>query len=134
MLLDEIQPRLDLRTVLVVDDEPLITMMLEDMLADMGVEKVIVASDLTSAQQMLDTPVDCVILDVRIRGGESYSFAELLIERGIPVLFSTGMNPDAMAERFRNTPTLAKPFSESDLRAGLLLATKRTCRSVDDDR
>ncbi|MDB5560951.1 MAG: CheY-like receiver [Hyphomicrobiales bacterium] len=115
-----------LKTVLVVDDEPLIAMMLEDMLADLGVQQVRLASDLSAARRLLDeTPVDCVILDVRLREGESYFFADFLVGQSIPLLFSTGIDPDGIAARFRNVPTLAKPFGEAELRSALLQATAR---------
>ena len=114
-----------MRTVLVVDDEFLISMMLEGMLADLGVRKVLVASDVASAHRLMgEAAVDCVLLDVRLRGVESYEFADFLVERAIPLVFSTGIGLHDIPERFLGLPALGKPFSVEQLKSALLQALK----------
>lgn len=58
------------------------------------------------------------MLDINILGGNSYTVADILVERGIPFFFffCTGYSDWALEERHRNRPRLAKPFSSKVFR------------------
>ncbi len=99
--------------ILIVEDEPLIAMMLEDFLEllDKGVAGSVdtVADALTRIEQ---GGVDGAILDVNLRGGEkSTPIAEALAEKGVPFVFATGGGDDGVDPRFRDRPRLHKPFT-----------------------
>jgi DNA-binding response OmpR family regulator len=100
-------------SVLIVEDEPLIAMMLEDFLDVLDKRVVGPADSVDAALAALDgQPVDAAILDVNLRGGEkSTPIAEALAERGIPFVFATGGSEDSVDERFRDRPRLSKPFT-----------------------
>ena len=77
--------------VLVVEDEMMISMLLEDMLGELGYETVGPASRLESALDMArDADVQAAILDVNLHGRPTWPVAEILRERGIPFMFATG--------------------------------------------
>lgn len=109
------------RRVLVVEDETTITLVIEEALADLGAQVVGPASRLDAALRLAsEEAIDAAILDVNIRGGNSYPIADVLTERGIPFLFCSGYGEWALEERHRNRPRLTKPYSSKDLENGVL--------------
>lgn len=109
------------RRVLVVEDEMMIALLIEDTLCDLGAEVVGPASHLDAALRLAgDGPLDAAILDVNIRGGNSYPVADILAERGIPFIFCSGYSDWAIEARHRGRPRLAKPYSADDLEVQIL--------------
>ncbi len=97
--------------VLVVDDEPLIAMMLSDWLAEQGVEIAGPAHSVAQAMSLLDqTSIDAAVLDVSLGDEDCYAVADVLASRGIPFAFATGHSSASVAERFRDIATVTKPF------------------------
>ena len=113
--------------VLVVDDEPLIAMMVEDWLRELDCEPV---GPVGSAQDALaliasEPQLDGAILDVSLRGHDSFGVAAVLRERSVPFVFATGHGHgrERIAEPFRDTPTVLKPYNFESVRravAGML--------------
>ncbi len=99
--------------ILIVEDEPLIAMMLEDFLEVLDKRPVGPADSVAAALARIeDSKVDAAILDVNLRGGEtSAPIAEALAARGIPFIFATGGSGDSVDDRFRDRPRLMKPFT-----------------------
>jgi CheY-like chemotaxis protein len=113
------------RRVLIIEDESMVTMLIEDTLADIGCEVAGTASRLDEARKKASSLCfDVVILDVNLNGRHTYAVAEILIRRGIPFLFATGYDNLDLPEPFRDVPILAKPFRERDLEEALLAALK----------
>lgn len=108
------------RRVLVVEDEPLVAMMLEEMLLEIGMEAVGPAATLEDALALArDVDVDLAILDLKLAGQRTYPVARVLRERKIPYIFATGYGPGELDEDFRSDPTLAKPFDQQSLEIAL---------------
>ncbi|MDO7844363.1 response regulator [Sphingomonas immobilis] len=107
--------------ILIVEDEPLIAMMLEDFLDILGKSLAGSADNIASALEVIGGgAVDAAILDVNLRGGEtSWPIADALAEQGIPFVFASGGSNDSVAERFKGRPTLAKPFTMDAVAAAL---------------
>lgn len=104
------------RRVLIVEDEMMISMMLEDMVADLGGTVAAVAASPKQALQFLeDQSPDAAILDVNLDGQNSYDVAAVLEQRGTPFLFSTGYGAAALEEPYRSRRVLQKPFRLEDL-------------------
>jgi CheY-like chemotaxis protein len=61
-----------------------------------------------------DAEFDVAILDLNLNGTLSYPIAEVIRERGIPVIFATRYGGAGLLERFQGYPTLQKPFSQWD--------------------
>ncbi|MBC9033815.1 response regulator [Sphingomonas sp. JC676] len=109
------------RRVLVVEDEMTIALVIEEALSDLGVQVVGPASRLDMALRLArEERIDAAILDVNIRGGNSYPIADILTERGIPFLFCSGYGEWALEERHRERPRLTKPYSSKDLESRVL--------------
>jgi CheY-like chemotaxis protein len=97
--------------ILVLDDEPLIAMMLQDCLVDLGCEAVGPAHTVEAALALLEGgAVDGAILDVSLAAGDSYPVADALQRRSIPFVFATGQATSGIEPRFKSAPILAKPF------------------------
>ncbi len=101
------------KNVLIVEDEPLIAMMVENFLEVLDREVAGIADTVATALALLDErPVDVVILDRNLRGGEnSAPVAEELDRRGIPFVIASGGGIAEEPPIFRGRPALAKPFT-----------------------
>jgi CheY-like chemotaxis protein len=110
--------------ILVVEDEYLIRMLLEDMLADLGYEVVGAVGTIAEATDLANkADFQCAILDVNLAGQEIYPVADILAARGVPFIFVTGYGEGSLADPYRGRPALQKPFQAEQLKstlAGLL--------------
>lgn len=121
-----------MRTILVVEDEAMIAMMLEDILTGAGwrvVPAMTLAAGLTSAAR----PLSLALLDVNLgEGVTSYPIADVLIARSIPIFFTTGYGKTGVDPRFKDKPILQKPFKETDLlKIAEALALKEDLKNTD---
>lgn len=106
--------------VLVVEDESMIAMLMEDMLTDIGHEVGAIASTMDDAMVQAESGTfDVAILDVNLGGKPSYSVADVLASRGVPVVFATGYGTRGSDARFPDAPVLPKPFAVDSLRTML---------------
>jgi CheY-like chemotaxis protein len=112
--------------VLVVEDEYLIRMLVEDMLADLGYTIAEAVGTIAEASKFAaDGEFDVAILDVNVEGEEVYPVADILAQRGLPFVFVTGYGEGSLPAKYRKHPALQKPFQAEQLSstlAGLLAA------------
>ena len=102
--------------VLVVEDEMMVSMLIEDMLAELGCQVVGPASRLDEALELArDAELDCAVLDVNLGGQPIFPLADVLRQRGLPFAFATGYGDAGLREVDRGSPVLQKPFREGDL-------------------
>lgn len=104
--------------VLVVEDEALLSMLVEDALGDLGCTVLgpFMRLEPALAAVEADPRIDVAILDVNVAGERSFPLAELLLQRDVPVVFTTGYDDAGLDERWRVLPILRKPFSDDDLK------------------
>lgn len=109
------------RRVLVVEDEAMIAMLVEDMLADLGCAVVGPAHGLAEALALIgdDHGMDAALLDVNLAGQPVFALADALREKGVPLIFSTGYGDAGLREIDRGSPVLQKPFRAQDLARAL---------------
>lgn len=104
------------KAVLVVEDEFLIAALLEGMIEDLGCTDVTTAGTLEKALDVIGRyRFDLVILDVNLDGKPSAPVADILVEKKLPFIFSTGYDTAALAERWSAYPFLQKPFAATSL-------------------
>jgi CheY-like chemotaxis protein len=112
--------------ILVVEDEYLIRMLMEDMLADLGYELAGAAGTLAEASELATTgDFNLAVLDVNLDGTEIFPVADILAKRGVPFVFVTGYGEGSLPDAYRGRPALQKPFQSEQLKttlAGLLAA------------
>ncbi len=114
--------------ILVVDDEPLISMLVEGWLAELGCDVVGPARSVEEGLDLADDgQLDGAILDVNLAGENSYSVANALQEKGVPFAFATGDGSLDANSGFDDPILLAKPFNFDGVKAVLdkLLASSR---------
>ncbi|WP_423602930.1 response regulator [Sphingomonas sp. MS122] len=99
--------------ILIVEDEPLIAMMLEDFLNILGKQVAGVADSVATALPLVAAGgIDAAIVDVHLNGGEKcWPVADALAEAGIPFLVATGGGDDMIVDGHKHRPVLAKPFT-----------------------
>jgi CheY-like chemotaxis protein len=108
------------KRVLVVEDEYLIRMLLEDMLADLGYAVAAAVGSIAEASALAaNADFNAAILDVNLDGQEIYPVADILKQRGLPFVFVTGYGERSLPDRYRDRPALQKPFQAEQLSAAL---------------
>lgn len=104
------------RRILVVEDEMIILMLIEDVLADCGCESVTAAATVDRALALIDAQsFDVAVLDLNLNGHRSYPVADALAAHGVPFFFSTGYSAGGLRDGYRNQPVLNKPFRREKL-------------------
>jgi len=106
------------KRVLMVEDEPLLSMDMEASLLEMGCEVIGPAGTLAKAKQLIaGSGFDAALLDANLAGQSVDELAVILTQGNIPFAFVTGYGREALPGGFREARVLAKPFSKSQLRS-----------------
>lgn len=109
--------------VLIIEDEPLISMQLEDIVRSLGHEVVGTAATRTQAQQVIaEQRPGLVLADIQLADGSSGLDAvdDILAFGDLPVIFITAF-PERLLTGDRPEPTylVTKPFQEASVRAAI---------------
>jgi CheY-like chemotaxis protein len=98
------------KRILVVEDEPIVAMMIEQMIEDMGAQTVGPAASLEQALDLAATAdVHVAILDLNLNGQRTSEVAKTLKQRGVPFIFATGYG-SAGGQDLGQKAVLQKPF------------------------
>jgi CheY-like chemotaxis protein len=116
--------------ILVVEDELMISMLVEDMLAELGHEVVGTAASIEEASRLARSgDFDGALLDVNLNGYTVDAVADALVGRNIPFVFTTGYGQQGVPEAYRDRPMLQKPYQIEQLSRALARAlSQRDCR------
>jgi len=100
------------RCILIVEDEPLIAMMLEDFLLSLGHEVRATCESVSEALKAVETgDFDVAILDVNLKGENVWPVAAELRDRDIPFILASGGHVDPPPAEFANVPMIDKPYT-----------------------
>lgn len=117
---------LKLGTILILEDEVMVSMAMEAVVRDMGADQVLVLADAARALDLVNcTRIDMAILDVHLGAGTSFAVADALEARGIPYVFSSALGATAVEGRYRDRSMLSKPFPDEELRTHLINLVRR---------
>jgi DNA-directed RNA polymerase specialized sigma24 family protein/CheY-like chemotaxis protein len=110
-------------SVLIIEDEPLISMQLEDLVRSLGHEICGTAATRTQAQEVVaERTPGLVLADIQLADGSSGLDAvdDILAIDSVPVIFITAY-PERLLTGDRPEPTylVTKPFQESTVRAAI---------------
>jgi CheY-like chemotaxis protein len=104
------------KRILVVEDELLIAMVIEAVLADEACEVVGPIGRLDAALQAAEAEMlDAALLDVNVEGEVVFPVADILARRGIPFAFVTGYGSGRVPAPYRDRPVLTKPYRSREV-------------------
>ena len=106
------------RRVLIAEDESLIALQLETILAELSCDVVGPASRVAEVHRAIDQErLDGALLDVNLRGESVLTALPRLKELGVPFIITSGYDTKSLfPEELRDVPRVAKPFDEDELR------------------
>jgi DNA-binding response OmpR family regulator len=108
------------KRVLVVEDELLISILIEDILVDEGCQVIGPFTNLPDALAAARSGgFDLALLDVNLRGDKVYPVAEILAEQSVPFLFLSGYGNDAIPDGHPEWRACSKPFTAAELKLGM---------------
>ena len=100
------------RTILIVEDEPLIAMMLEDFLDTLGHTVKGICESVGEAREAVEAGgFDLAILDVNLKGENIWPVASEMRARGIPFVIASGGHVDPPPAEFAAVPMIDKPYT-----------------------
>ncbi len=101
------------RSILIVEDEPLIAMMLEDFLETLGHDVVGTCDSVEQAIAKVEAGgFDLAIIDVQLKDGQQvWPLADRLAEQGTPFIIATGGHVEPPPEEHADAPILSKPYT-----------------------
>lgn len=107
-------------SILIVEDEPLIAMMLEDFIESLGYSIAGSADNIGDALEYVARGgFDLAILDVNLGASECWPIADQLVQRSIPFILATGGHVTRPPPKHAGMPTLQKPFTLDSVRDAL---------------
>ena len=97
--------------ILVVEDEYLLAMSFQNRLQDLGAVVLGPVGNLDNALALIrsEASIDGAVVDINLGDRKAYPAADLLMERDIPFVFTTGYDETFIPERFGHAPRLEKP-------------------------
>jgi CheY-like chemotaxis protein len=101
------------RSILIVEDEPLIAMMLEDFLDSLGHEVVGTCDSVEEAIEKVNQGgFDVAIIDIQLKDGKHvWPVADRLAAEGTPYILATGGHVEPPPLRHAAAPILSKPYT-----------------------
>jgi len=101
------------RSILIVEDEPLIAMMLEDFLESLGHRVVASCESVEEALGHVEAGgFDVAIIDVQLRDGKQvWPVADRLAAAGTPFVLATGGHLEPPPAQHAAVPVLSKPYT-----------------------
>ena len=115
------------RSILIVEDEPLIAMMLEDFLETLGHDVVGTCDSVEEAIEKVEAGgFDLAIIDVQLKDGQRvWPLADRLAKEGTPFIIATGGHVEPPPEAHAAVPILSKPYTIEAIEPALALAWAR---------
>jgi DNA-binding response OmpR family regulator len=112
------------KRVLVVEDEALVSMLVEDELRDAGAEVMGPVPSVSGALRLIeaaaaDGGISAAVLDINLDGRHVAPVADRLAALGVPFLFATGYGEDCDTGGHGAAPILSKPFAPERLVAAV---------------
>jgi len=108
---DDPRSRLKGLKVLVVEDESIISFLIEDLATELGAAEVWHAASVAAALALLAARrPDAAVLDVNLGGEPAHAVAERLERLAVPFVFATGYGRQGVPPQWTGRPVLQKPF------------------------
>ena len=104
------------RRILVIEDSPVVGPFTADVLAELGCEVVGPAPNMAVARELIETEqFDAALMDIHIRGERVFTLCDVLEEKGVPFVLTSGYADWATPDKWEDRPRLQKPYTMSDV-------------------
>jgi two-component sensor histidine kinase/CheY-like chemotaxis protein len=123
-------PKIVGQRVLVVEDEPLVALMMTELIRDLGAEVVGPFGSISEATSARTGKVDVAVLDINVGGELVYPLAERLAAKGTPLLFLTGYDSKSVDVQFKDSDILTKPVDPAELARCLANIVERSSQQA----
>ena len=108
------------KRILIVEDSPVVAPFTAELLDDLGCQVAGVAPNMASARELIENEAfDAALMDVHIRGERVFPLCDLLAERNIPFIFTSGYADWEMPDEWTSRPRLQKPYTIGQVREAL---------------
>jgi CheY-like chemotaxis protein len=106
--------------ILIVEEDPIIAMMVEDAVRELGLQPVGPISSVAGALDLLGGhDVSAAVLDCNLGGEYVWPVADKLATNQVPFLFSTSYGRRGIPDHFADRLVLSKPFPVAALTRAL---------------
>lgn len=104
------------QTAIIVENEILIALDIQSILARLLPEKILMAGNLAQARELIEASggIDLAILDIMLPDGICFPLARQLLRMDVPMVFLTAAS-EIMPGEFSRWPVIGKPFLAEDL-------------------
>lgn len=106
--------------ILIVEDEMLIALGLIDMVEALGAVAVAASRAAKALDLLAVERFDAAIVDMNLANEPADPVLDALSARRIPFVITTGYGAEAIAEKYRSLPRLAKPYMPEHVEVALL--------------
>ena len=110
--------------VLIVEDEPLVSMVIEEIVEDTVPSVVIVKTSVKEAKAILEEVFHFALLDVDVTNGKTYEIARMLDVKRVPYVFVSGSVKSHLPAELQDVPFIPKPFQPAQIRDAVLAAAR----------
>jgi CheY-like chemotaxis protein len=101
--------------ILIVEDEPLVAMILQEMVDECVTATVVVEPSVADTKKALREHVDFAFLDVQVTNGETFEIAHMLERKRVPFVFVSGSPQNQLPSDLHTVPFVSKPFSSAQI-------------------
>lgn len=109
--------------ILILEDDPLISMDFEDELSDRGYDPVCATTVANARIQLERQKPSFAFLDMHLRSDTSFDFARELRERNVPFAFVSGNDESSLPQDLKTSKVLTKPINFDEMN-GLIAETE----------
>jgi CheY-like chemotaxis protein len=103
------------KRVLVVEDDPVVAMVMEDTLRGMGLDVLVDLNLVDALTEVEASPFDAAMIDVGLRGENAWPVMVALQKRKIPFVVMSGGDLTALREEFPQVRMINKPVAVATL-------------------
>lgn len=103
------------KSILIIEDDAIVAMLVEDMLLDMQID-VLTSPTLENALFDIESErFDAAIVDMHLRGESAMPAIDALLARKVPFLVLSGTDQSSFSLAHPQVATMTKPFDKADL-------------------
>lgn len=111
--------------VLILEDEPLVSMNLEGIVEAAVESVVVVKASVAEGEKAIGQPFDFALLDVDLTNGATYGIARTLMDRRIPFSFVSGSPKTDLPAELRSAPFIEKPYRADEIVRAVVSAKEK---------